>query len=44
MRYHLERIVEAAHKNPDCLVCAEMRRMAADGLKVPPPALGDWQT
>ena len=44
LRAHLERIVETAHKNPDCLVCAEMRRIASDGLNSGPTPVRGWQT
>jgi hypothetical protein len=43
LREYLERVVAAAH-NPDCLNCAEVRRLGHEALRPPPPALGDWQT
>ena len=43
VRSIVERIVEAAH-NPDCLSCAEVRRLGHEGLKPGPSLLDDWQT
>jgi hypothetical protein len=41
LRGLLERIVEVAH-NPECFSCAEVHRLAHEGLAPAPSPLGDW--
>jgi hypothetical protein len=44
LRAHLARIAEAAAHNPECLACAEVRRLVRAGLEQPPPPIDTWRT